>query len=171
LPLYYNIAPSELLVPHETLDKEFLSLAEAEGLADIEHLNKVLDRAVNLKNFLKGKKRIREVAQVVAKHYKENVEPLGYKAFLVGVDREACAHYKHALDVVENVQAFLTKMIRHPRTDKPISAARYLRSDHTIHPYQNRLLSPLKCNCSRLSPTRSSGAIPSTFTALPTFVT
>jgi type I restriction enzyme, R subunit len=26
------------------------------------------------------------------------VEPLGYKAFLVGVDREACAHYKHALD-------------------------------------------------------------------------
>ncbi|HBO13812.1 MAG TPA: restriction endonuclease subunit R, partial [Halieaceae bacterium] len=34
----------------------------------------------------------------VARHYRENVEPLGYKAFLVGVDREACAHYKHALD-------------------------------------------------------------------------
>ena len=30
LPLYYNIAPNELLVPHETLDKEFLSLADAE---------------------------------------------------------------------------------------------------------------------------------------------
>lgn len=98
LPLYYNLAPNELLVPHETLDKEFLSLAEAEGLADIEHLNKVLDRAVNLKNFLKGKERIRKVAEFVAKHYTENVEPLGYKAFLVGVDREACALYKHALD-------------------------------------------------------------------------
>ena len=34
----------------------------------------------------------------MAEHYRENVEPLGYKAFLVGVDREACAHYKHALD-------------------------------------------------------------------------
>lgn len=98
LPLYYNLAPNELLVPHETLDKEFLSLAEAEGLADIEHLNKVLDRAVNLKNFLKGKERIKKVAEFVARHYKENVEPLGYKAFLVGVDREACALYKHALD-------------------------------------------------------------------------
>jgi len=98
LPLYYNLAPNELLVPHETLDKEFLSLAEAEGLADIEHLNRVLDRAVNLKNFLKGKERIRKVAEFVAKHYTENVEPLGYKAFLVGVDREACALYKHALD-------------------------------------------------------------------------
>jgi type I restriction enzyme R subunit len=98
LPLFYNLAPNEMLVPHELLDKEFLSLADAEGLADIEHLNKVLDRAVNLKNFLKGKDRIPKVAEFVAKHYKENVEPLGYKAFLVGVDREACALYKHALD-------------------------------------------------------------------------
>lgn len=98
LPLYYNLAPNEMLVPHETLDKEFLSLAEAEGMADIEELNKVLDRAVNLKNFLKGEDRIKQVAKYVAQHYRENVEPLGYKAFLVGVDREACARYKHALD-------------------------------------------------------------------------
>ena len=98
LPLYYQLAPNEMLVPHETLDKEFLSLAEAEGVADIEELNRILERAVNLKNFLKGKDRIQHVAQFVAAHYRENVEPLGYKAFLVGVDREACAHYKHALD-------------------------------------------------------------------------
>jgi len=98
LPLYYQLAPNEMLVPHETLDKEFLSLAEAEGVADIEELNKILDRAVNLKNFLKGKERIQKVAQFVAEHYRGNVEPLGYKAFLVGVDREACAHYKRALD-------------------------------------------------------------------------
>ena len=98
LPLYYQLAPNEMLVPHETLDAEFLSLAEAEGVADIEELNKVLERAVNLKNFLKGKERIKRVARFVARHYREHVEPLGYKAFLVGVDREACAHYKHALD-------------------------------------------------------------------------
>ncbi len=98
LPLYYNLAPNEMLVPHETLEKEFLSLAEAEGVADIEELNKILERAVNLKNFLKGKDRIRKVAKYVAGHFRENVEPLGYKAFLVGVDREACAQYKHALD-------------------------------------------------------------------------
>jgi len=67
-------------------------------VADIEELNKILERAVNLKNFLKGAERIQQVAQFVAGHFRENVEPLGYKAFLVGVDREACAHYKHALD-------------------------------------------------------------------------
>ena len=98
LPLYYQLASNEMLVPHETLEAEFLALSEAEGVADIEELNKILERAVNLRNFLKGKERIRKVAKFVAKHYIENVEPLGYKAFLVGVDREACAHYKHALD-------------------------------------------------------------------------
>lgn len=100
LPLYYNLAPNEMLVPHDIMEKEFLSLAEAEGIADIEELNKILERAVNLKNFLKGRERIQKVAHLVATHYQENVEPLGYKAFLVGVDREACAFYKEALDKI-----------------------------------------------------------------------
>ena len=98
LPLYYQLAPNEMLVPYETLDAEFLSLAEAEGVADIEELNKILDRAVNLKNFLKSRERIEMVAQFVAGHYVLNVEPLGYKAFFVAVDREACALYKEAFD-------------------------------------------------------------------------
>ncbi len=98
LPLFYNLAPNDMLVPHELMDKEFFALKETEGVSDIEELNKILDRAVNLKNFLKGKKRIAEVAQYVAQHYRENVEPLGYKAFLVAVDREACVFYKKALD-------------------------------------------------------------------------
>ena len=34
----------------------------------------------------------------MAEHFRGNVERLGYKAFLVGVNREACAKYKRALD-------------------------------------------------------------------------
>jgi len=98
LPLFYGLAPNELRVPSETMDKEFFALAESEGIADIEELNRILDRAVNLKNFLKGRERIQKVAKYVAEHYRENIEPLGYKAFLVAVDREACALYKQALD-------------------------------------------------------------------------
>lgn len=98
LPLFYGMAPNELLVPKDILEKEFLNLADAYGVNDIEELNKILERAVNTKNFLKGKERVEKVAEYVAKHYKENVEPLGYKAFLVGVDRPACAMYKKALD-------------------------------------------------------------------------
>jgi type I restriction enzyme R subunit len=100
LPLYYQLAPNEMLVPHEIMEKEFLALAETEGIADIEELNKILERAVNLKNFLKGKERVKKVARIVADHFRDNVEPLGYKAFLVAVDREACAFYKEALDKI-----------------------------------------------------------------------
>jgi type I restriction enzyme R subunit len=98
LPLHYSLAPNEIQVPREQLEREFLDLAEAEGVSDIEDLNRILDRAVTLKAFLKSKDRIDRVAKFVAQHYRSNVEPLGYKAFLVGVDREACALYKDALD-------------------------------------------------------------------------
>ncbi|WP_304041060.1 type I restriction endonuclease subunit R [Ignavibacterium album] len=98
LPLYYSLAPNELRVPEDILEKEFLKLAEAEGVSDIEELNKILEKAVQTRHFLKGKRRINKIAEFVAKHYQTYVENLGYKAFLVGVDREACALYKKALD-------------------------------------------------------------------------
>jgi type I restriction enzyme R subunit len=96
--LRHTLAPARVLLPVERLEKEFYALAESEGVSDIEDLNRILDRAVNLRAFLKSDERVDAVARFVAQHFRENVEPLGYKAFLVGVDREACALYKQALD-------------------------------------------------------------------------
>lgn len=98
LPLHYTLAPNDIRVPREQLEREFLDLVEAEGVSDIAELNKILDRAINLKTFLKASDRMSKVAEFVARHFRENVEPMGYKAFLVAVDREACALYKKALD-------------------------------------------------------------------------
>lgn len=98
LPIKHVLAPSEITVPVDRLDKEFLELAASEGVTDIEELNKVLDRAVGLRAFLKADDRVAKVAAFVAEHFQENVLPLGYKAFVVAVDREACAKYKQALD-------------------------------------------------------------------------
>lgn len=98
--LHYTLAPNELRPDSETLEREFLSLTEAEGISDIETLNKVPEKAVNLKNMLKNKERVSKVAKFVAEHFKNNVEPMGYKAFLVAVDREACVLYKKELDKI-----------------------------------------------------------------------
>lgn len=98
LPIRHTMAPSEMTVPAEQLDKEFFELAAAEGITDIEELNKVLDRAIGLRAFLTADDRIEKIAAFVADHFRNNVQPLGYKAFLVGVNREACAKYKRALD-------------------------------------------------------------------------
>ncbi len=110
--LRHALAAGELLLDEGLLEKEFLSLRETEGISDIEDLNKILDRAVGIRSFLKTDDRVDKVAQFVAQHFKENVEPLGYKAFLVAVDREACALYKKALDEylpTEYSQAIYTK--------------------------------------------------------------
>lgn len=98
VPLHYALAPNDLRVNRETLEEEFLALAELEGVSDIEDLNKVLEKAVTLKNMLKNRDRVDKVARYVAEHFRTAVEPMGYKAFLVAVDREACMLYKHALD-------------------------------------------------------------------------
>jgi type I restriction enzyme, R subunit len=96
--LNYALAPSELRVDRETLEREFLKTMEAQGVADIEDLNAILDRAVALKEMMKNRERMDAIARMVAEHYRANVLPMGFKAFLVAVDREACALYKEALD-------------------------------------------------------------------------
>ena len=96
--LNYALAPSSLLVDRETLESEFFRLVVGEGVSDFEELDAILDRAVNLKAIMKAPDRIDNVAAAVAEHFRENVEPMGFKAFLVAVDREACALYKGALD-------------------------------------------------------------------------
>ena len=98
LPIKHILAPSNMAVPLDRIDAEFFALAEGEGVSDIDELNKVLDRAVGLRAFLKADDRVANVGKFVADHFKENVLPLGYKAFLVAVDREACAKYKRELD-------------------------------------------------------------------------
>lgn len=98
VPLNYALAPSELRVDRETLDREFLDLREAEGVSDQAELDAVLSRAVQLKEMMKAPVRVDRIARFVAEHYTTNVEPMGFKAFVVAVDREACAQYKEALD-------------------------------------------------------------------------
>lgn len=102
----------------ETLEREFLSLAELEGVSDIEELNRVLDRSVTLKNMLKNRDRVDQVAQFVVRHFRDNVEPMGYKAFLVAADREACTLYKQALDQYLP-PIYSSVVISHAPNDRP----------------------------------------------------
>ena len=98
VPLNYALAPSGLQVDRETLEEEFFKHVMRSGVSDFEELHAILDRAVQLKAIMKAPDRVDNVAAAVAKHFRENVEPMGFKAFLVAVDREACALYKAALD-------------------------------------------------------------------------
>ena len=94
--LNYSLVSNDLniKVPKALLDSEFLSLTETQGVSDIRELNRLLDRSVKLKTFLKSADRIKKVTDYIIDHFQNNVEPLGFKAFVVAVDRQACALYK-----------------------------------------------------------------------------
>lgn len=98
LPIKYMMAPSTMTMPTEDLDEQFFAIAEQEDVTDIDELNSVLDRAVGIRTFLGATDRVEQVSEFIAQHFKENVDPLGYKAFVVAIDRETCAKYKRALD-------------------------------------------------------------------------
>ena len=97
VPLYYTLTPLELRLDREMLERDFFQAVEEAGIASIEALNRLLDKAEKLKAVLKAPKRIDRIAQHIAQHYQENVVPLGFKAFVVAIDREGCALYHQAL--------------------------------------------------------------------------
>jgi type I restriction enzyme, R subunit len=100
LPIRHTMAPSEMTVPADRLDKEFFALAADQDITDVEELNRILEKAVGLRTFLTADDRVAKVSAFIAQHFRETVEPLGLKAFIVGVNREACAKYKRALDTM-----------------------------------------------------------------------
>ena len=127
VPLNYALAPSDLQVDRETLESEFFRLVIGEGVSDFEELDAILDRAVRLKEIMKAPDRIDNVAAAVAEHFRENVEPMGFKAFLVAVDREACALYKTALD--RHLPSEYSEVVYSPHHQDPEAMKVHHRTD------------------------------------------
>ncbi|MBU2565903.1 MAG: HsdR family type I site-specific deoxyribonuclease, partial [Candidatus Thermoplasmatota archaeon] len=95
VPIYYLPRLVSYHVDKNLLDREFLRITS--DLTE-EEQERVIGKSVKLKEVLKSKDRIENAAKDVAEHFKAYVEPLGFKAQLVAVDREACALYKEELD-------------------------------------------------------------------------
>jgi type I restriction enzyme R subunit len=98
VPLYYTLTKTDLHVDKETLEKEFFKVIEEEGIASIEGVNRIIEKAEKTKSILKSPDRVDTVAKNILEHYMQFVEPSGFKAFIVAVDREACALYKEAIN-------------------------------------------------------------------------
>ncbi|MCD6481739.1 MAG: HsdR family type I site-specific deoxyribonuclease [Thermoplasmata archaeon] len=76
------------------LEQEFEELPEEIRRRVEEKVRKKLNKT---RVFLKNPKRIRRIAEDIAKHFKEEVDGK-FKAMVVAVDREACILYKRQLD-------------------------------------------------------------------------
>lgn len=138
LPIRHVLAPGEMVLPTEHLEKEFFSLAATEGITDIEELNAVLERAVNIRAFLSSDDHIEEVAAFVAQHFQEKVLPLGYKAFLVASTAKPAPSTKKPWIVTWTPAGVLRCT---PRTKRTSSTVPWQPSISSIKPRKK------KCGC------------------------
>lgn len=94
LPLNFEPVPVDLHVDQEQLDLAFDELTE--GLSEEQRAQ--LSAKVNIKAIFYNPARIRKVCEHIVKHFREKIEPNGYKGQIVCFDRECCIRYKEELD-------------------------------------------------------------------------
>lgn len=97
LPLHFEPRLVDVHVDKESLDKAFAEFKESAALTD-EEADALNQKSAKMAAFLKSPERITKIAEDIAIHYMEKVEPHGFKAMIVTPDRQACVLYKEALD-------------------------------------------------------------------------
>ncbi|OES45366.1 type I restriction endonuclease subunit R [Domibacillus iocasae] len=122
LPLNFEPVPVDLHVDKDKLDTEFDALTETFSDTDRAELSK----RVNMKAIMYDQKRIRKVCEHIVKHYKEKIEPNGYKGQIVVYDRECCLKYKEELDKLLPSEA--TTIVMDTNSDKEDRYKKYRRS-------------------------------------------
>ncbi|WP_081210525.1 type I restriction endonuclease subunit R [Salegentibacter sediminis] len=96
-PLHFEPRLVDVHVDKETLDKAFEEFRESAALSD-EEADAINRRSAKMAIFLKSPERISKIVGDIAHHFREKVEPHGFKAMIVTPDRYACVQYKEELD-------------------------------------------------------------------------
>lgn len=97
LPLHFEPRLVDVHVDRETLDKAFAEFVESAALTD-EEADALNRKSAKMAAFLKSPERVSKIVKDIANHFKEKVEPHGFKAMIVTPDRYACVQYKEQLD-------------------------------------------------------------------------
>jgi type I restriction enzyme, R subunit len=95
LPLHFEARLVEHRVDQAAIDEAYASVAGDLSEEDLANLGK---RAARLGVLLKSPEHVNRVAEDIARHFQEKVQPNGFKAQVVVFDREACVLFKEALD-------------------------------------------------------------------------
>jgi type I restriction enzyme R subunit len=100
VPLSYEARLPEYQLKEREL-KEFTKFEEDEIKTLSSEEQKAIRKKISvIKTYVKKPERISIIADDIATHFKDIVEPTGLKALLVTIDREACVLYKNALDKI-----------------------------------------------------------------------
>lgn len=94
LPLSFETAMTDLHVDRESIDREFDAMTK--NLTEEERTELV--RHVGIRAIMRSPDRVKKICEHIANHFRERIEPNGYKGMIVVYDRECCLMYKKVLD-------------------------------------------------------------------------
>ncbi len=97
LPLHFEPRLVDVHVDRESIDRAFAEFKESAALSD-EEADALNQKSAKMAAFLKSPERVAKIVADIASHYKEKVEPQGFKAMIVTPDRYACVLYKEELN-------------------------------------------------------------------------
>lgn len=95
LPLHFEPRLLDIHIDRDAVDEEFERLSNE---LDEDAKITLSSKAAKMLEFLKSPERIQIVCKDIAEHYRDKVEPQGFKAMIVTPDREACHLYKMELN-------------------------------------------------------------------------
>lgn len=99
IPIDFEPRLVELHINQEELEKEYKRLLEEEGLTyGNRDANILTQQAAKFGHLVKSQERIQRVCADIVEHFKEYVEPNGFKGQVVVYDRKACDLYKQEID-------------------------------------------------------------------------
>jgi type I restriction enzyme R subunit len=97
LPLHFEPRLVDVHVDRDSIDQAFAEFKESAALSD-EEADALNRKSAKMAAFLKSPERVAKIVADIAVHFKEKVEPQGFKAMIVTPDRYACVQYKEELD-------------------------------------------------------------------------
>ncbi|SOE23133.1 type I restriction enzyme, R subunit [Spirosomataceae bacterium TFI 002] len=97
LPLHFEPRLVDVHVDKETIDKVFAEFKEQAALSD-EEADALNKKSAKMAAFLKSPERVGKIVKDIATHFKDKVEPHGFKAMIATPDRFGCVQYKEELD-------------------------------------------------------------------------
>jgi len=95
LPLHFEVVDVKLHINKEAINEAYLLITDQLNEQDRDELAK---RAAKMAVLVKAPARVEAICHHIANHYQTKVEPNGFKAQVVVLDRECCVLYKKVLD-------------------------------------------------------------------------
>ncbi len=96
-PLHFEPRLVDVHVDKDTLDTKMNIFTDKNDLTKIQ-ADALSKMTAKMSAFLKSPERIEKIVKDIANHFKDKVEPHGFKAMIVTPDRHACILYKEELD-------------------------------------------------------------------------